>query len=194
MRVALPYAPGITHYSAIYCHGGIRRDRYPRIDNEHRRCARVIGRTGWRRRVRGHRTFALRRRDDSSKRRYGCDDRDREREPAASRLGISRRRHTRRSLGDRERGRGAASSRVFPLATIKELMGHADVKTTLRYVDVNAEQKRDAIALAFGARHRDSRSTTNASRGSRWQQDRNLLRNQRERNATLTGFEPVLPT
>ncbi len=34
-------------------------------------------------------------------------------------------------------------------------MGHADIKTTLRYVDVNEQQKRDAIVLAFGTRGSD---------------------------------------
>jgi hypothetical protein len=29
-------------------------------------------------------------------------------------------------------------------------MGHADVQTTLRYVDVNEDDKRDAIASVFG--------------------------------------------
>jgi hypothetical protein len=30
-------------------------------------------------------------------------------------------------------------------------MGHADVKTTLRYVDVDEAAKRDAIAAVFGS-------------------------------------------
>ena len=30
-------------------------------------------------------------------------------------------------------------------------MGHADVQTTLRYVDVGEDQKRDAIATVFGS-------------------------------------------
>jgi hypothetical protein len=39
-------------------------------------------------------------------------------------------------------------------------MGHADVKTTLRYVDVDEAAKRDAIAAVFGSgvaptRHRE---------------------------------------
>jgi integrase len=37
-------------------------------------------------------------------------------------------------------------------STIKELMGHADVKTTVRYVTVTAEQMDDAIGRAFGNR------------------------------------------
>lgn len=48
-------------------------------------------------------------------------------------------------------GTEAAAAGV-PLATLKELMGHSDIKTTLRYVDVTDQQKRDAIALAFGQR------------------------------------------
>ena len=31
-------------------------------------------------------------------------------------------------------------------------MGHADVQTTMRYVDVAEDDKRDAIALVFGER------------------------------------------
>ena len=30
-------------------------------------------------------------------------------------------------------------------------MGHADVQTTLRYIDVNEDDKREAIALVFGS-------------------------------------------
>ena len=29
-------------------------------------------------------------------------------------------------------------------------MGHSDVQTTLRYIDVGEDQKRDAIAAVFG--------------------------------------------
>ena len=32
--------------------------------------------------------------------------------------------------------------------------GHADIKTTLRYIDVNEEDKCDAIAVVFGGRAR----------------------------------------
>lgn len=46
-------------------------------------------------------------------------------------------------------GTEAAASGV-PLPVLKELMGHSDVKTTMRYIDVSAEHKRDAIATAFG--------------------------------------------
>jgi site-specific recombinase XerD len=37
-----------------------------------------------------------------------------------------------------------------PLPVIKDLMGHASITTTLRYVTVVDDQKRDAIARAFG--------------------------------------------
>ena len=42
-----------------------------------------------------------------------------------------------------------------PLATLQELMGHEDIKTTLRYVDVSNAQKRAAIAGTFGPRVRE---------------------------------------
>ena len=38
----------------------------------------------------------------------------------------------------------------IPIPTIKELMGHAETKTTMRYVTVTAEQMDDAIGRAFG--------------------------------------------
>jgi integrase len=42
------------------------------------------------------------------------------------------------------------AARGVPIPTIKELMGHADVKTTMRYVTVTAEQMDDAICRTFG--------------------------------------------
>ena len=42
------------------------------------------------------------------------------------------------------------AARGVPIPTIKELMGHADVKTTMRYVTVTAEQMDDAIDRVFG--------------------------------------------
>lgn len=36
-----------------------------------------------------------------------------------------------------------------PLPVLQELMGHADIKTTMRYVHVNEAQKRSAIAAVF---------------------------------------------
>jgi integrase len=44
----------------------------------------------------------------------------------------------------------ACAGRGVPLATLKELMGHEKIETTLRYVQVSTSEKRDAIALAFG--------------------------------------------
>ncbi|HWO21278.1 MAG TPA: site-specific integrase [Kofleriaceae bacterium] len=43
------------------------------------------------------------------------------------------------------------AARGVPLPTIKELMGHVDVKTTMRYVTVTDAQKDAAIERAFGA-------------------------------------------
>jgi integrase len=46
---------------------------------------------------------------------------------------------------------GTVMGRRVPLPVLQKLMGHADVQTTMRYVDVNEEDKRDAIAAVFGA-------------------------------------------
>lgn len=35
---------------------------------------------------------------------------------------------------------------------LRELLGDADLKTTLRYIDVNEDGKRGAIAAVFGCR------------------------------------------
>lgn len=45
---------------------------------------------------------------------------------------------------------GTVMAKRVPLPVLQKLMGHADVQTTLRYVDVNEDDKRDAIALVFG--------------------------------------------
>ncbi len=42
------------------------------------------------------------------------------------------------------------AARGVPLPVIKELMGHADIKTTMRYVTVTGSQLDAAIALTFG--------------------------------------------
>lgn len=42
------------------------------------------------------------------------------------------------------------AGRGVPLPTIQELMGHADIKTTMRYVTVNESQMDEAIARTFG--------------------------------------------
>ena len=39
-----------------------------------------------------------------------------------------------------------------PLGVLQQLMGHTDVQTTMRYVDVSEADKREAIAAVFGAR------------------------------------------
>lgn len=59
-------------------------------------------------------------------------------------------------------GTEAAAANV-PLPVLQVLMGHADIKTTLRDVDVNEQQKRDAIAQAFGG-NRGSHVAANANR------------------------------
>lgn len=64
---------------------------------------------------------------------------------------------------------GTQMARKVPLGVLQELMGHAEVVTTMRYVDVSEDDKRDAIALVFGGldpavaatRHQDSPKTAN---------------------------------
>lgn len=46
---------------------------------------------------------------------------------------------------------GTVMAARVPLPVLRDLMGHADVQTTLRYVDVGEDQKRDAIAAVFGS-------------------------------------------
>lgn len=43
------------------------------------------------------------------------------------------------------------AKRGVPIPTLRDLMGHTDVKTTLRYVTVTSEDRRSAIRRAFGA-------------------------------------------
>ena len=45
---------------------------------------------------------------------------------------------------------GTEMARRVPLPVLRELMGHADIETTMRYVDVADADKREAIALVFG--------------------------------------------
>lgn len=47
---------------------------------------------------------------------------------------------------------GTVMARRVPLGVLQQLMGHADVQTTMRYVDVSEDDKREAIAAVFGAR------------------------------------------
>ena len=56
---------------------------------------------------------------------------------------------------------GTVMAKRVPLPVLQKLMGHADVQTTLRYVDVSEDDKREAIAAVFGTavaatRQRDS--------------------------------------
>jgi integrase len=46
---------------------------------------------------------------------------------------------------------GTVMARRVPLGVLQRLMGHSEVSTTMRYVDVGEEDKRDAIAAVFGA-------------------------------------------
>jgi integrase len=45
---------------------------------------------------------------------------------------------------------GTVMAKQVPLKTLSELMGHADIETTLRYIDVSEDDKRAAIAKVFG--------------------------------------------
>jgi len=45
---------------------------------------------------------------------------------------------------------GTEMAKRVPLPVLQKLMGHSDVKTTLRYIDVGEGDKRDAIALGPG--------------------------------------------
>jgi site-specific recombinase XerD len=42
-------------------------------------------------------------------------------------------------------------ARRVPLNVLRELMGHSDIKTTLRYIDVSEDDKRRASASVFGS-------------------------------------------
>jgi integrase/recombinase XerD len=44
------------------------------------------------------------------------------------------------------------AARGVPLPVIQRLMGHADVRTTMRYITVGESQLRDAVSSAFGTR------------------------------------------
>jgi len=45
---------------------------------------------------------------------------------------------------------GTVMARRVPLGVLQQLMGHTDVQTTMRYIDVSEADKRDAIAAVFG--------------------------------------------
>ena len=57
---------------------------------------------------------------------------------------LSRARHRRHTFGTELAARG------IPLPSIQKLMGHADIKTTMRYVTTTEAQLSAAIALTFG--------------------------------------------
>ena len=46
---------------------------------------------------------------------------------------------------------GTVMARRVPLGVLQKLMGHSEVSTTMRYVDVSEDDKRDAIVAVFGA-------------------------------------------
>jgi integrase len=46
---------------------------------------------------------------------------------------------------------GTVMARRVPLGVLQRLMGHSEISTTMRYVDVSEGDKRDAIATVFGA-------------------------------------------
>lgn len=48
------------------------------------------------------------------------------------------------------------ANRGMPLAVLKDLMGHADIKTTLLYCHVNERQKRAAVAAVFPSQGRET--------------------------------------
>jgi integrase len=60
---------------------------------------------------------------------------------------------------------GTVMAKRVPLPVLRDLMGHSDVQTTLRYIDVSEDQKRDAIALVFGrGSHVAANDTTSGER------------------------------
>jgi len=46
---------------------------------------------------------------------------------------------------------GTVMARRVPLPVLRDLMGHEEISTTMRYVDVGEDDKREAIAAVFGA-------------------------------------------
>jgi hypothetical protein len=73
-------------------------------------------------------------------------------------------------------------ARRVPLGVLQKLMGHANVTTTMRYVDVSEDDKRDAIA-AVGAFGRQG--------GGRRRRNRAEGNDLRRRNVvTPLGLEP----
>jgi integrase len=60
---------------------------------------------------------------------------------------------------------GTVMAKQVPLKVLRDLLGHADIETTLRYIDVGEDDKRAAITKVFGvgsqraARRSDDRGT-----------------------------------
>jgi len=46
---------------------------------------------------------------------------------------------------------GTSMAKLAPLPVLQKLLGHASIATTMRYVDVSEDDKRSAIARAFGS-------------------------------------------
>ena len=46
---------------------------------------------------------------------------------------------------------GTETAKMAPISVVQELMGHEDVNTTRRYIDVSEDQKRRAIEQTWGA-------------------------------------------
>ena len=42
-------------------------------------------------------------------------------------------------------------ARKVPLPVLRDLMGHTDISTTMRYIDVGEDDKRNAVAAVFGS-------------------------------------------
>jgi integrase len=55
---------------------------------------------------------------------------------------------------------GTEMAKRVPLPVLRDLMGHEDVATTMQYVDIDTEQKRDAIAQVFGVAAKRQQSAT----------------------------------
>lgn len=54
---------------------------------------------------------------------------------------------------------GSVMARRVPLPVLRDLMGHADIATTMRYIDVGEDDKRAAIAAVFGVQATRKRSS-----------------------------------
>jgi hypothetical protein len=42
-------------------------------------------------------------------------------------------------------------ARKVPLPVLRDLMGHSAISTTMRYIDIGEDDKRNAIAAVFGS-------------------------------------------